>query len=318
MNTALAHSENSYPGDIILLPEGATRADAIVALTKLIPQNEFKLPTAFYRSDFLPSIETGELLTAENSEVAMVPLSFEEGYPTYNEGRIWWFQLPAEPLGPYILFQRFLEQAETEGLRQLQLLSQQHNIPLHQIAEYSKEFYWTQRARAYDLFQLAADRKRRVSRQRRIENAHFENADALLQQLMQRFSNQDWVKELDAAEAINALSQLVKIQRMSAGLSANGNMGNEQIDPMAAATGSDLLKVITRGTDQGGEALGINNNLAELLKDPNFARNAQALILQVRSNGSAQIIDAEFNEVAPERTQPQRDAADEVTGMVPE
>src|SRR5262245_4366843 len=105
----------------IVLPEGATKAIAIRYLSQSIPLNEYQLPTFYYRSDFLP--HNLELLTQEDADNCVVSLDYSDGYPTFGRSQIFWNQLPHEPFQDYLLFQKFIDQAEEVGLRQLQLLS---------------------------------------------------------------------------------------------------------------------------------------------------------------------------------------------------
>lgn len=272
------------PGELIILPAGATRSDVVRLLAKSSPQNEYKLPMMFYRSDLLPDTSLG-YVNQSDTDASVVHLDYSEGYPTYHDGKIFWFQLPHEPLDSYLLFQRFIEQAETEGLRQLQLLSQQESISLGRMSQLFYEYYWPDRARSYDLFQVAADRKRRASRARRTEDAHFNLADELLTRVKQKLAQPEFLDSLDAKDAIDVLMQLAKLQRMSLGLSANGNQGNAPIDPLAASTGSDLMKEITRNVNRD-ESAGLGSALQELMSDPNFALEAQSLVLRVRRQES--------------------------------
>jgi hypothetical protein len=268
------------PKQPIILPEGVTQGAAIRFLTRQIPKNEYNLPTFFYRSDFLP--QDLNSLTQGDVDAAVVALDYNEGYPTYSNGRIWWNQLAHETLDAHLLFQRYLEQIETEGIRQLQLLSMSEHIAHDKIFELASIYYWKERARAHDIFQTAADRKRRLLRQRRLQDQDYDRSTALLNQLMAKFDDEDWVKGLDSVEAINALVLLTKVRRMSMGLAANGNAGGAPFDPAIAKSDADLIEEITKMSSQGGDAAGIPDNLAALMMDPNFVMQAQKLIVQVR------------------------------------
>jgi hypothetical protein len=221
-------------------------------------------------------------LTQGDVDAAVVALDYNEGYPTYSNGRIWWNQLAHETLDAHLLFQRYLEQIETEGIRQLQLLSMSEHIAHDKIFELASIYYWKERARAHDIFQTAADRKRRLLRQRRLQDQDYDRSTALLNQLMAKFDDEDWVKGLDSVEAINALVLLTKVRRMSMGLAANGNAGGAPFDPAIAKSDADLIEEITKMSSQGGDAAGIPDNLAALMMDPNFVMQAQKLIVQVR------------------------------------
>ncbi len=297
-----AVTESSFDGSVpqssgisnmplMVLPEGATKGDVIQLLGQSVPLNEYQLPTFFYRSDLLPYGAGG--LTMEEADVAVVSLDYYEGYPTFNGGMIFWNQLPHEPMKDYLLFQRYLEQAEETGLRQLQMLSIQQHVKMETVLDCSREYMWSWRARAYDLFQVAADRKRRELRARKVENVHYDRAGALLAALETKFAGEpeEWLAELTAKEALEVMVNLMKVQRMSVGLAANGNAGGAPVNPDAAASGADLMRDITRNLPGATESLGIDTNLQALLSDPSFAQRAQTLIIQVRHGAETETID---------------------------
>ncbi len=244
----LAHREtfsNNFGSQLLPVPAGASKAVVVSWLNKQVPTNEFGLPTFFYRSDYLPGHES---LTQNDADAAVVVLNYDEGYPTFDNGKIFWNQLPHETFGDYLTFQRYLDQAEELGLRQLQILSMDQNISLERITEMHAEYMWSLRARAFDLFQVAADRKRRELRVRSTEDKHFKIASGLIDRLKDVFEKEDFFANLDAKGAIEILRMLANLQRISMGLSQNGNMGNQPIDPMAGASGNDLMRQITKGT----------------------------------------------------------------------
>ena len=265
----------------IVLPEGATRGDAIVILQKDVPNNEYGLPTFFYRGDHFPfDLST---MSSDDAEMAAVPLDYSDGYPTYDGGRIFWEQLPHEPFADFLLFQRFIDQAEDLGLRQLQILSMSEKTPLQKISTLAKEYYWQTRARAFDLFQIAADKKRRELRARKTENAHFVQAEGLVKVLMTKFEDENWINGLSAKEALDALADLFKIQRISLGLSANGNAGPASDNPNAGASAELIMRQITKSVAQGDDSVSLTPDLQALLMDSEFGMKAQELIFRVRA-----------------------------------
>lgn len=269
----------------VLLPEGATRSDAIYYLSKQIPTNEYQLPTFFYRSDLLP--QNLDRMSQDDVDLAAVTLYYEDGYPTFGKSRaqIFWNQLPHEPYEAFSLFQRYLDQAEDIGLRQLQMLSMDNNISLDRVSAYALEYYWGSRSRAYDLFQVAAERKRRELRVRKTEDKHFQMAGALIQQITSTIEEQGetFFRNLAPREALDALARLITVQRISMGEHQNGTAKLAgQVDAMAGASGSDIMRDLTKNIAQGSGAAGIDNNLRALMSDPQFALQAQSLIIQVR------------------------------------
>jgi hypothetical protein len=273
---ALAQAQNQR----IVLPEGATKGIAVEYLTKTVLKNEYGLPDYFYRSDMLP--HDLRSLMMDDTEAAIVSLDYSEGYPTYDGGKIFWQQLPHEPYEAFCLFQRYLGQAEEVGIRQLQLFSMEENISLSRARELSLEYLWNVRARAFDLFQVAAERKKRELRARKTETTHFEKAGELLEAIMRKFQDPDWIEGLSPKEALAALTDLIKIQRVSVGLSANGNAGPGAIDPNSGATAEVIMRSITKSVVEDDGSMTLTPDLEALMSDPNFSMKAQELIFRVR------------------------------------
>lgn len=269
----------------IVLPEGATRADAILEMSKNIPENQYGLPAFFYRSDLLPfDLST---LKQEDADACVVDLNYDEGYPTYKGAHIFWQQLPHEPLEDYLLFARYIDQAEEMGLRQLHMLAHNNNVPMIRVQTLYHEYYWKARARAHDLFQVAADRKLRELRSRRLEDKHFRQAEDLMRTLNNKIedSGEDIFANLSGKELLECMRLLINIQRVSNGLPQNGNAGFTPTNPDAAMDGKALMEDITKNAAGGQDGLGLGGGLLELLKDPKFAIQAQSIVLQVRQAG---------------------------------
>jgi len=271
----------------IALPEGATRADAILEMSKGIPENQYGLPAFFYRSDMLPY--DLHSLTQADADACVVDLNYDEGYPTYKGGHIFWQQLPHEPLEDYLLFQRYIFQAEDKGLRQIHMLAHDQSVPMIRIQYLYHEYYWKARARAHDLFQVAADRKLRESRSRRLEDSHFRVAETLFQQLKPFMEDltPDSLQNLPLKEKLECLRLIINIQRVSSGLPQNGNAGFVAQNPDAAMDARQLMEDITKNASGQADGLGLGGGLLELLKDPSFALVAQGLVLKVRQADDA-------------------------------
>lgn len=264
----------------IFLPEGATKVDAIMALQKEIPQNEFGLPLFFYRSDLLPYDLSA--LSQHDADACVVDLSYDEGYPTYNNGHVFWQQLPYERLEDFLLFQRFCDQAEQTGVRTLHMLAHDNSVSLSRIQTLYHEYFWKARVRAYDLFQVASDRKLRERRARRLEDNHYTLAQDLMVKLTAMLEQPDMFENMKGKEALECLRLLINIQRVSNGLPQNGNAGVTPFNPDAAMDTKQLMEDITKTVQRDDTGLGLGGGLAELLKDPSFAFEAQRIVLRVR------------------------------------
>ena len=267
----------------IILPEGATKADAVVHLSKDVPNNEYGLPVYFLRSDLLPYPLT--TLTTADVDPATVELDYSEGYPTYSNGKIFWQQLPHEPFSDFLLFQKYLDQAMELGIRQIQLLAMDNGMSLQKVSDCAKEYLWTVRARAFDLFQVAAEKKRRELRARQVESRDYEMAGQLIAQLLAKFEDPDYINTMSPNEAVKALIDLAKLRRISLGLSANGNAGAAADNPNSGATAEFIMRNITKSIGSGEDQGGLTPELISMMSDPNFTMQAQELIFRVQRGG---------------------------------
>lgn len=266
----------------VLLPENCSKSDAIYILSKQIPQNNFGFPAFFYRSDLLPydlaCINQGDV------ESCIVDLLYTEGYPTLDNGTPFWEQLPHEPYSDYLLFRRFLEQAEDTGIRQLHLLAATERQPLDRCLQSAREYYWSVRAKAYDLFVVAAEQKKREHRIRKVENNHFDVSSKLFQNVLRKFEDDDWVDALGPAEALEALERLIKIQRTSLGLNGVNASSTPKDAPGRGASVELIMRQLAKSSGlQAEENSDFNDQLQMLLSDPEAGAIAQELILKVTS-----------------------------------
>jgi hypothetical protein len=239
--------------DIIVLPPHATRGEAVATLSRNIDVNQYGLPTYFIRSDLLPSLDGGSV-TQDEVDAASVGLHYHEGYPTLSNGSAFWSQLPHEPADAYLLFKRYVDQAEETGIRQLDLLSAQEGVSLDQIRQNYMEFYWSVRSRAFDLFIVAAETKKRQLKTKKMENAHYDQAGKLLEALLQRFEDPDWINELNAKEAIEAVDTLYKVQRLSMGLTGQNASSLPKNPIPEGASVQAMMEHLTRGANLSQEA----------------------------------------------------------------
>lgn len=264
----------------ILLPDGCTRSQAVATLMQRARTNEFGLPTSFIRSDLLPT-NLG-LLYESDVESASEGLFYFEGYPTLSTGQTFWHQLPHEPYEAYILFTQFIEQAEELGIRQLDLLAVATNQDLDILQDRYHEYLWGVRARSHDVFCTAAEQKKRVLRTRKAENKHYDIASTLMDTLMQKFEDSDWIEELDAKAAIEVLESLVKIQRLSLGLTGQhaSSMARDRLPD--GASSEAIIRQITRnsGMDSGAQD-NFADKLSALISNPEDGMVVQEAILRV-------------------------------------
>jgi hypothetical protein len=235
---------------LTVLPEGCTRGEAIQTLSREIPLNQYGLPAYFIRSDLLSGLALGHV-DQEEIDAASMGLFYTEGYPTLEDGRAFWNQLPHEDPRAFNYFQRYLEQAEEHGIRQLDVLGATESIDSNKLRQLYMEFYWSSRARAYDLFQVAAQERKRQLRIRSMENRHYDLAGKRMEELLRKFEDEEWIEEVNAAEALELLMELAKLQRLSLGLTGQNASSLPKNALPEGASPQAIMEHLTKGTHLG-------------------------------------------------------------------
>lgn len=274
--------EEDYAGpEIIVFQEDASKGEIVQTISERIPQNEYGLPTFFIRSDLL----SGYQLAEDEIDAAAVGLYYHEGYPTLPTGATFWNQLPHEPHTMFEWFQAYLDQAAEVGIRQLDALAVKLNTSLKELSDVAKEYYWSARARAYDMFIVAAEAKRRQHRIRSMENQHFVKAEKLFEEVMGRFVDDEdgdsWVEELTAKEAIEVLESLIKVQRMSVGLVGQHSSSTAQQFGEGEATESMIRKIAQDAGASSSTSDKFVSQLKNLLDNPEEGATIQAAVIKM-------------------------------------
>lgn len=166
-------------------------------------------------------------------------------------------------------------------------------LTLDQLLDFHTYYFWSARAKAYDLFQLVAHKKLRERRILSTTNAHFLEAEKLLGRVYDYFHEIDpetgkpiWVEELTPKVAMEMMEKLVKIQRVSIGLPAHGLANGEQEGTGGVTPGANVevafRQVARAGQDpESARQSSQGASIEMLLSDPAAAELAQELIIRV-------------------------------------
>lgn len=286
-----------------------SKANLMSQLLPTIPLNEYDLPNYVYRADMLDHVLIQQTLTTfitqqdedptapaiphthqaalqgpldiqSQLDSASIALDYSQGFPTIANGMPFWQQLPFEPREAHDAFVFYLEQS---GARKL------HDLiayPLEQVTEWFHLYYWPSRVRSFDLFRIANAQKVKLQRMLTTEDTHFLQAERIMSKLNAYFEAinvEELMDKIDPAQAVGMLEKLVKIQRISVGLSAAG--GKEEIasvrtDPSISIT----MQQIAQG---GGEKKREDADSFDMLSDdPDSVDLAQQLIISQQKNGN--------------------------------
>lgn len=272
------------PAAITVLPEKCSRGETIRHLSNQIPSNEYGLPLFYLRSDMLDwtQIEAYGHVSQDQLEASAEVLTYDDGYPCISSGSPFWAQLKHESHADHLLFKSFLDLAQTEGIRLLDTLATVESVPLDRIRELALEYYWSARARAYDLFVVAAEAKRREHRIRKTENEHFTVAGGILDTIIKRINdNPKLIEDMQGPELFDLFEKMVKVQRLSLGLTGANASTNNSMPMNPGATVEVLLRTLTKDSGLSGEAQdNFQQRLALLMGDEDAALKAQELVIR--------------------------------------
>lgn len=289
ITTMLAGSARALAGKEI-----HTKVDVLKYLTAALHLNEFGLPDYVYRADLLDAREISELLapttantlsppSAETSgiqavnaqiENAKVPLQYYEGYPALESGMAFWQQLDWEPREAYDAFVFYLE---LDGVRRLNSLIA---YPMGDLQTWFHTYYWDMRVKAFDLYRVADAQRTKLRRMVSTEDKHFRLATKLFDSLALAVDDPDFADKLTKMEPdklIKVLDSVVKIQRISAGLPAQGGTIPEN-KPAAQTTTVNIMQQITQGDVVHTEA----EQVDVLSENPDMLDKMQDMLLEVQ------------------------------------
>lgn len=276
-------------------PGPATRVDVMRKITQDLPLNELGLPNYIYRTDLIHSNLYDDYITEEERldtmEMASIALDYMEGYPSLPDGTPFWNQLNFEPIAAFKIFTDYLGVVKREDeagritspVRTLFAVSRVTALPEIKLRELSYMYYWPQRAKAYDLFMLANFQKQRETRALFVEDEQFRRAAKWVKKLEARmdeiFADEDELYELKPREVISAMKDMMTLQRISAGMPANGPAPNDAVTP-----GSNLANTIRgiakRAGEESREASIDEQALDSLMQDPTAMAQLQAMIIK--------------------------------------
>lgn len=282
-----------------------SKAQLLEQLARTIPRNEYDLPEFVYRADMLDHTWVQEQLvklrgvrtpeagssTAATSilspaqgagpnagdiqahlDNAIVRLEYLEGFPVTPNGVPLWNQLDWEPQSDYEMFIQYLELGAERAI---------HKLIAWDITDVKAAFhinYWNERVRSFDLYRIANATKLRLHRMLDTEDSHYKTAEKLLDKVtgvLDKFDVEE-IKEVGFEKLIKVFGDLGKIQRISAGLPANGPMAEGE--GVKAPTTNIIMQQIAQSTPQKAEES--DDNMDLLQDSPETLELAQQFIIR--------------------------------------
>lgn len=240
-------------------------------------------------------------LSADVLQAAYVPLNYHEGFPAFADGKPLWKRMEWEPHECHELFLLYVKMGR-KGARQLfRLAEAQDTYDLQEVKDWSIIYFWSARARAYDLFHAAHQRKREAHSVSRILNKHKRASASLWTRLQTYLEGGEFWETITPQTATNLLKLVVMMERMSVGLPANGPSPNTSAVTDAATAGTASVELLMRqlveqqaatleggGAGQGDQGLLIDEEgkvvdelTQDILSDPSKVMEAQETIIRL-------------------------------------
>lgn len=273
--------------------------DIMRQLIANLPLNDYKLPIHIYRVDLLDFVRLSQLLqsfattttvsfppeqggigngrnqimqeVAGIVEAAQITLAYDEGYPALPEGTPFWQQLPFESDEQFAMFVEYLA---LDGVR---MLSELKTYPVGITRPNFFMNYWQLRVKAYELYKVASAHRKRMSRLLNVDDAHFADAEVIMGKLKSYFAGMTLDNDsITPDKAVAMFEKVVKVQRVAAGLNANGE--KEGMEPGKVASVSVTMQQIVQKSE--GDKSGNEAEKVDILNDhPDLLEKAQDLIL---------------------------------------
>lgn len=267
-----------------------TKHQVMEQLNALLPLNKYDLPDYIYRADL---IDHGMMLSAlqelkdnPRKEVAtkvqgmlhsaQVFLDYTEGYPKFEHQPLW-RRLPFEPDHAYLAFQGYLA---LEGVRQLEYLI---SFEPADLKAWFHTYLWTHRVVAFDMYNIVDHQRRKIRRALGLENNHFELAGAIIDKVKAKMAEigegVDFWKELNPKDAVIILEKMIKVQRLSLGLSTLG--GNLDEIPKNPSVQNMLEQISAVKEVKDDSAKDVAD---EIMSNPDALESAQNLLLELQGS----------------------------------
>lgn len=303
--TQITHSADMFdpisPTDKLLGGFGKVygRVEVMRKLSAGLPLNEIGLPNYIYRTDLIPAelYDEEHITVPERIDIlssASITLDYIEGYPSMGDGTPFWNQLPFEPIAAFNLFVDYLgttsrttETGRLEApIRTLAATAKFTAQPPNKLQELSYMYYWPHRAKAHDLFMIANFQKQRQTRALLIEDEQYIKATKWANKAEKRleeiFANEDELMDMKPREVLEMLVRMMALQRVSAGMPANGpgvnSTGPEGISGQGASLQTLLKGIATQAGERSKDAEDDTFSIDAIMDDPEQMAKLQELI----------------------------------------
>lgn len=266
-----------------------TKAQVMEQLNGILPLNQYDLPDYIYRADLVDHqmmlSSLGELQANPHKEVATkvqdmlgaakVFLDYSEGYPRLEQ-RPLWDKLPYEAETEYLAFKQYLS---LEGVRQQGDLISFH---LKDVSSWFHTYLWGIRVKAWDMYILVDHQRKRLRRALGMEDTHYKMAGEIITTVQNNIAaaGDDFWKVLKPLAAVTIIEKMIRIQRLSVGLSGNEDASSAL--PQVPSIQSMLEKVA--GVPEDHRQDDVKEVTDGLMNNPEALEYAQDMLLELQGN----------------------------------
>lgn len=279
------------------------RADVMRQLSAKLPTNALGLPEYIYRTDLIPGTLFGDEIGPDERvgilEAASVSLDYLEGYPSMPNGTAFWAKLDFEPLQEYQLFMEYLgviRQEDDSGrlsspVRTFEAVSRRTGRSEMELKDLAFLYYWQARVKAHDQFMVASFQKQREQRILLTEDSHFRKAKSMMLKLEAQLDgvlgDEDAMMDVKPERLLDMMERMMKMQRISLGLPANGGSTLKDEGPKHASLTRQIQEIAKNAGEESQVSDEGANVIDAMLLDPENLEQLQALIVRGTMNANA-------------------------------
>jgi hypothetical protein len=274
------------------------KAELIKELNKNIPSNDYGLPDFIYRIDLLPSSTIWEALEPRSrmqyAENAVMELDYSQGFAMTPTGDVFWSQLVYEGRPEFEAFLHFLNMPRTPTsddfkpsapVRQLNLLKPVTGRNASDLLSLSYQYYWPQRAQAFDLYTVASHIKTKELRAEGVENQAYNRASKFISYCEEFLESafRDPESGMSPKEVADLMVKMMQAQRLSVGLSPNGVTERKGQEAQPAHAGLEvIMRTIAKAQGHEADKGQTQSSITQqLMADPEMLMQAQELIIRM-------------------------------------
>ena len=200
-----------------------------------------------------------------------------------------------EPIAAFTLFIQYLGVVQREDdtgrltapVRTYSAAAELTGLTEYKIKELSLLYYWSQRAKAHDLFMVANFQKQKETRALLIEDGQFRKTSKWIKKAEKRleeiFSDEDELMEMKPKEVFLMLKDLMGMQRVSAGLPAGGPAINQELSRNATVQ-TALKEIAANAGEEAKESSTEEASVESMLGNPEALLALQDMIIKINED----------------------------------